>query len=738
MYSGYAGYGSVEVFNVARLVKYASEGAAPPDVTIDPGVGDYADLPSALGDSAYRTPLLDNAPWYDETNPDSAYFAGVLPLEITGLNGTTRGRTVIEKISNGGTASAPRSGSRTIAVTALAIAADEASLGAGLDWLDGALHPPCATDLTSCAGAPLALFSAAPVHCDHIADEDADLEVTQLLPAPTTVSQYGPGLAFQDVYGTLLPPTCSQTTVTASVRLADATPMAQIIGKVVVMNLVDQAGTVYATIQEDLPSDGSAVVVETTVEPSAGFDAYWQPVLRWYDAAIIDGGGVVPEDDTGMIDSGGVSPVTTSLIDGVDPDGPWGVGAGDSSLLTVNTWTYTHQPELTVDQCLADLRRSYRNVVTVDGPRVVEELALVDGTPWAAKVEWTWVATDPLPYGDTTDLVRGLYVDKQGYSGITHHADLFAQFPMPIAAPAGPVIVDGVAVTAGTRVLFGAQTIPAQNGIRVYQGPGAPWIRAADMNTWEEALDSLVYIDAGVFYASIVYGATISPGGEIDHDPIPFLPEAPIVAPYDDTVVWRADGVQISDNDDVSGVDTECPVPAPVLVLCGDDPDLPVILAPPAAPSIPDVGMGEPPTYYTRRTIQVPPDLSPQPGGALTVMIRNMSEAPYRRVRFRLYPDPDPDFGVDEECGFEQEFWLTYIAGEQTVTIDGPNQRVTTTCESGVDADHERSMRGAYGGPFTFPVLRCGERYHIAIDVPAASSEDRGLAIDLSVTRQGV
>ena len=737
MFKGYAGYGSVELLNVARLMKYTAEGGVPVDSTVEPMVGDYTDLPAALGHEAYRTALLDYAPWYDPSNPDSAFFSGLLPLEITGLDGSTRGRSVTEGLSDGGTAGRARASSRVIGVTALALASGDAALDAGLAWLAGVLHPPCADAPEACNGSPLTLFSAAPVYCNHTPDPDTGVITTELIPYPQTVSQFGPGLAFNDVYDTWLPSVCGMVSVTAVVHL-NPPEGEHIVGKVVVMELADRGGTVYASAQADLPSDGSAVSITVTTEPSPGFDAEWQPVLRWYDAAVI-WGGTAEEGDYDVIGGLGAGEETDPLYTGVDADGPWLLGLGDGNLLTVETWTYLHDAEYTTDACLTELRRSYRNVVTVDGPTVVEELTLDDGTPYAAKVEWTWVATDPVAYGDTIPLLAGMMVgapgsvvDTTARAASTGNIDLTA----PSFSVTPTILIDGVLInTPGQRVLFKDQDNPAENGVRVFQGYGVPWLRSAVMDTWDEVDSALVQVQFGNTQAGL-WESTATAVGTLDSTPIEFVPYVAPPSGYDEDVLYRAAGIQITDNTEVTGVSVACPLPEPVVVLCGDDPDLPAVLLPPQPPILADPGMPTVATYV-RRAFQVPPDLSPQPSGSLTIDLRNVGDEAYRGIRVRLWADTDPDFGVADECAFEQEFYVSYLAPEQTVTIDGPNHRVTTTCESGIDADHERNMRGAYGGPFAFPVLQCGERYHIAIDVPV-TVDAGGIAVDFSVTRRGV
>lgn len=737
MFKGYLGYGTVEVLNVARLVKYAEEGGAPEDTQLlDPQVGDYSDLAAALGDQPYRTVLLDNPPWYDATNPDSAFFSGLLPLEITGLDGSTKTRTVTEGLEDGGVAGRARGSSRVIGVTALALASSDAALDAGLTWLTGVLHPPCAGAPEACGGAPLSLFSAVPTYCDTLPNLDADPITSDLIIAP--LERPGPTLAYYDLYETFLEPICGEVSITAEVQIGDTEEGEETLGRVVQLDLVDSTGAVHASTSADLPADGSPVTLTVTFEPSPGFPQGWQPVLSWYGPFVYDGGD--SDDETDMILDGGGSEGTDDLFDGGDSDGPWLVGSGYGGNLEVLTWTYTRQPFLTTDECLSELRRSFRNVVTIEGPTVVEELAYPDGEPYGAKIEWTWVATDPVPYGDTISLIRGMRVGAHGFAdqlvvdaATTGNTSLTAPAP-----PREPAVysIDGVIInTVGQRVLFKNQSIAANNGIRVFQGYGLPWVRATDMDAWSEVPGALVVVNNGTVNDDTIWECTSAPGGTIDVTAITFAPFVGDPDAFDNTITYRAPGLQIADNADVDGEDVTCPLPAPDFILCGDDPDLGPVSLPPTPPTLADPGM---PTVeeYTRREFQVPPELSPQPGGMLSFVIRNLGDVAYRGVRVRLWADDDPDFGVTEECEFESEFYIAYLPAEQTVTIEGPDHRVWVTCASGLEDDHERNMRGSYGGPFVFPQFKCGSRYHIAIDVPI-TEDAHGIVVDLSVTRRG-
>lgn len=256
--------------------------------------------------------------------------------------------------------------------------------------------------------------------------------------------------------------------------------------------------------------------------------------------------------------------------------------------------TTTMSEFLSIEDCIAPLRRGYRNVVTVAGPTVVEKIATANGETTLARLEWTWVAADPFQYGSAERIV---------------------------------------------------QLVPSAVG-----------------------------------------------------DP-----------------AFIAKGVQLSNPAAIGQL--LCPAPAPQLLLCTDDPCAPALTPPPAAVSVPDTSFPQP-AGYNRRAIQVPPELVPAGLGVLTFIFHNDANDKVG-VRVRIWEDPDPDFGNVTECNFINEFTIGYIAPDQSFNIDGDHSTITSTCAGIADpVNASRMVRGAYGGPFQPVVVGCGNRYHIAVDVP--------------------
>lgn len=77
----------------------------------------------------------------------------------------------------------------------------------------------------------------------------------------------------------------------------------------------------------------------------------------------------------------------------------------------------------------------------------------------------------------------------------------------------GTQTIDGIAVTAGDRVLVKNQDTAYQNGIYVVSA-GA-WDRAADANTWNELISAFAFVEQGTLNGDNGYLITVNVGGTL-------------------------------------------------------------------------------------------------------------------------------------------------------------------------------------------------------------------------------
>jgi hypothetical protein len=101
------------------------------DVTI-PYDDSWPGLQDAVGDAPYS---LSNAPWYNAARPESAEFAGIWVMDVTGFDTVPVQRDVSEALCAGGVAAPARAATRVLTFSALVIACSNAGARYGLDWL---------------------------------------------------------------------------------------------------------------------------------------------------------------------------------------------------------------------------------------------------------------------------------------------------------------------------------------------------------------------------------------------------------------------------------------------------------------------------------------------------------------------------------------------------------------------------------------------------------------------------
>ena len=160
MFNGWLSFGGRELINAERTRRYVDNFA------INLGLQDCEDCPDiqlALEDDIYESPALDDAPWYDPNVPESADFYGVWPLDIEGMEDSTREVGFTEGITDGGSPGGERLASRPIRATGVLIGANQRAIVYGMKWLRNAMSPPpCMDHGGSCNGSKLCYYAACP------------------------------------------------------------------------------------------------------------------------------------------------------------------------------------------------------------------------------------------------------------------------------------------------------------------------------------------------------------------------------------------------------------------------------------------------------------------------------------------------------------------------------------------------------------------------------------------------
>lgn len=156
---GYVQLAGNEIINAPRTEAYAKTAGLPwfrPVYRND-------SLAPMLGDAAYHSPLIDNAPWTDPAFPESYRFYGLFPLDIAGLEDSSRTSTVVESTGDGGSPGRVRNATKSVVFSGVLIAEDEAAVEYGMRWLKDALDgSACDSRLGDCSGNDLCYLASEP------------------------------------------------------------------------------------------------------------------------------------------------------------------------------------------------------------------------------------------------------------------------------------------------------------------------------------------------------------------------------------------------------------------------------------------------------------------------------------------------------------------------------------------------------------------------------------------------
>lgn len=152
-----------EIVNSARTLAYLENGYGPPSMQVNGGCfcSNIREL-IECDSEPYVSPEVDGAPWYDASVPESADFAGFLPVEIEGL-GSTYSRTSADKITGGAALGRLRPGPRTIIWRGYLFGRSDCAVRFGLGWLTANL---AGSGCEACGGEELDIL----VCCPDLAD----------------------------------------------------------------------------------------------------------------------------------------------------------------------------------------------------------------------------------------------------------------------------------------------------------------------------------------------------------------------------------------------------------------------------------------------------------------------------------------------------------------------------------------------------------------------------------------
>ncbi|WP_037870674.1 hypothetical protein [Streptomyces sp. SPB074] len=193
MLEWYLTLSGTEIANHARLSRYLETVGSP--LTEASPCGCETFDAALVGDEPYTTPEEDAAPWWDPDVPESADFAGLLVLDVKGIDDSPVSRSVSAAVTGGAALGPANVGARTLTVSGVLLGSSCCGVEYGLRWLGRALEG-CTGP--GCGGDCLSLFNCCPSGEAADPEEFAarhrrTLRRVALVSGPTVTARHGGG-----------------------------------------------------------------------------------------------------------------------------------------------------------------------------------------------------------------------------------------------------------------------------------------------------------------------------------------------------------------------------------------------------------------------------------------------------------------------------------------------------------------------------------------------------------------
>lgn len=162
------------------------------------------------------------------------------------------------------------------------------------------------------------------------------------------------------------------------------------------------------------------------------------------------------------------------------------------------------------------------------------------------------------------------------------------------------------------------------------------------------------------------------------------------------------------------------------------DPDCPLLVPPPAVPTInPTCFLF--PNNYTRRMFTIPKQDVPLWSGTIPIITVHTPTAEVRNLRFQFFDDVNGDAAIEAPCDPQADVVFTYLPPNSTVTFDAVAHLIYVDTPGLVRRRAESVATNSDGGPFEWPELSCGSGYVVAVDMEQTQALP---VIDLSLVRK--
>lgn len=716
MYRGYFALGGTEIINSERTFSYVSKNM-PAFPLRD--CNDCAGLSEALGHATYQSPLQDDAPWVDQSNPATYGFYGVYPLELSGDLDDTSVSVVVESIDDGGYIGSPRAATREMRYRSLLLARDRLSLHAGITWLKAALHPaPCDSHGGTCTGATGCFYAA----CPEITDCWED------------VANAGEGI--------------EMGVVTPDSPFSFPIPM--------------HSGQLTSGWFNIVPTDGLVVQWSATDDETVNEIVDYGPIISRRTnsvpnpsfttsiAGYLYGGGVL-----GRVPSGGPSGGPYAHFEATGPasfrtpdlPGWFGNVTGSFELrgtpgdvvtvvivtsegVTIFAEPMTLTAEWQRHYIHASFGRNIYMAFETNGKSFdIDQLMLEAGTlelpyfdgsstppadsPLAGALAST--ARDPNP---------GHYVVS--WNGPANASTSQMLWISPSTIPGTPPATQVLPLlercdewTANLTVLNGEST-----GGYLSLGYFFPITAEEQAAKYERSFHDLA-ITAG---PTVINEYNLESGVAVE---VEWTMVAATPFPLGATEQLMREPMSTAPTTPINDATIVCPV---TVVAPITDPDCPPVPAAPRPPAVPNVCVDNT-TLWDRYSFEIEAEKVSGWSQMLPTITLSTKAEDVRQVRVRMTPNPFswPLAQVDP-CGYCAEFILSYLPANAELTVDGTTRTAYASIAGKAAQPASHLLYGTNGTPITWPSLSCGIPYVMTVDFP--SGTDPEVEVALSLTRQ--
>jgi hypothetical protein len=691
MYEGYLEFSGTEIINAERTEAYVKNLAT---IAFTPRFQPEC-LHTALGDGPYRSPTLDDAPWFSGTERPTTDFYGLYPLDITGIDDSTLSATIVENLDDGGTSTGSRSSTRAVRVHGLLVGAGPAGATAGLAWLKEAVKSSDCGDESSCSAGDLRYFTLEP-QVDAVAFADQESVVPQ-------EERYGQVRAVRTLshrWGkSELDPS-----MPSHVRWQVSGPI---------------EGTVFSTgaLARDSSGelDGSGLIGASRVNyvPNPTLRSstnLWSLVglgsLDWLATGSFDG------DGCGRVTGDPTTGAFLSVLDGEEPNGGASITTTDAVPAGPATFSVFLRSDFPTSVSVS-ITDASGNFIATFGAQV--------GTDWArASTSFTLDTAGPL-----TITIAGPGQFDFDEALLEVGSLLLDYFDAGHASPDYRTAWVGAPDASSSRSEWVGTidvTRPDSNYrpyLRVLQGSLSNvilywWTR--EQLTMEQQLDPIERVLHDVVCSQgphVLNRWDTSVGSYIEVDLI-FVATNP--HPY-------SNGTPVSTYPIASRTFTDHPVTPQGDAAWLIDPNQPVITVPPRPPVILDPSL-ESYSNWERYYVSIPASAVQEWGNSVPVLGID-SHRDISQVRIRFHPNPFsyPPEQVDP-TSYCSEVIVSYLPTTTRLVLDGMNRRAIASKggKPTVPADH--LLYGSGGGPIAWPELSCGIPYVLTIDIPRLTIPD--------------